>query len=71
MNINNNEPSFYPYSIQIKKCKGSCNSIVDPYRKLRVPDIAKNMNSKYFMYFQEQTKKDIYNGMKIVNKYEV
>ena len=48
MNINNNEPSFYPYSIEINKCKGSCNNIVDTYRKLRVPDIVKNINVKVF-----------------------
>ena len=30
MNINNNEPSFYPYSIKVNKCSGSCNNINDP-----------------------------------------
>ena len=70
MNISNNKPSFYPYSIEIKTSKGSCSNIVDPYGKFRVPDIAKNINSKYLIYFQEQTKKDIYNGMKLANKYE-
>ena len=24
ININNNEPSFYPYSVKISKCSGSC-----------------------------------------------
>ena len=70
MNFSNNKPSFYSYSIEIKTSKGSCSNIVDPSRKLRVPDIAKNINSKYLIYFQEQTKKDIYNGMKLANKYE-
>ena len=70
MNINNNEPSFYPYSIEIKKCKDSCNNRVDPCRRLHVPDIAKNINSKYLIFSQEQTKKDIYNRMKFANKYE-
>ena len=31
MNINSNEPLFYPHSILVKKCSGSCNSINDPY----------------------------------------
>ena len=33
INVNSNEPSFYPYSIKINKCSGSCNSINDPYAK--------------------------------------
>ena len=48
MNIHENEPSFYVYSIEINKCSGSCNNIVDPYRKLCVPDIVKNINVKVF-----------------------
>ena len=31
ININSNEPLFYPYSIKVNKCSGSCNSINDPY----------------------------------------
>ena len=30
-NVNTNEPLFYPYSITINKCEGSCNTINDPY----------------------------------------
>ena len=48
IDINNNEPSFYPYSIQINKCIGSSNNINDPYAKLYVPDVAKNVNVKVF-----------------------
>ena len=29
INVNTNEPKFYPYSITIDKCKGSCNTIKD------------------------------------------
>ena len=47
ININSNEPSFYPYSIFIKNCSGSCNNI-DPYAKLCVPDVVKNINIKVF-----------------------
>ena len=46
--INSNEATFYPYSIEINKCSGSCNNINDPYAKLFVPDVAKNMNVKVF-----------------------
>ena len=39
MNININEPLFYPYNIPVNKCSGSCNNINDPYAKLCVPDV--------------------------------
>ena len=48
VNINSNEPSFYPYSILVNKCIGNCNNINDPYAKLCVPDVAKNVNIKAF-----------------------
>ena len=48
ININNNEPTFYPYSIKVNKCSGSCNIINDPYAKLCVPDGVNNINVKIF-----------------------
>ena len=39
---------FYPDSITISKCKGSCNTINDPYAKSCVPDTIKNINVKAF-----------------------
>ena len=48
INVNTNEPMFYPYSITINKCKGSCNTINDPYDKLCVLDTIKNINVKVF-----------------------
>ena len=47
-NINSNEPSFYPYSIKINKCSGSCININDPYSKMCLPDVVKNINVKVF-----------------------
>ena len=44
INFNTNEPVFYPYSITINKCKGSCNNINDPYAKLCVSDTTKNID---------------------------
>ena len=44
INVNLNEPMFYPFSITINKCKGNCNTINDPYAKLRVPDTIKIIN---------------------------
>ena len=34
INVNTNEPVFYPFSIKVNKCSGSCNNISDPYAKL-------------------------------------
>ena len=48
VNTNNNEPVFYPFSIKANKYSGSCNNINDPYAKLCVPDITKNINVKVF-----------------------
>ena len=43
---NNKEPLFYPFNIKTSKCSGSCNNISDPYAKLCVPDVVKNLNIK-------------------------
>ena len=48
INVNNNEPVFYPYSIRVNNCSGSCSNINDPYAKLCLPDIIKNINVKVF-----------------------
>ena len=48
MNLNTYEPVFYPCSIKVNKCKGSCNTINDPYAKICVPDEIKNTNVKVF-----------------------
>ena len=48
IDVNNNEPTFYPHSIKMNKSSGSCNSINDPYAKLCVPDVVKNINVKVF-----------------------
>ena len=48
INVNTNQPMFYPYSIKVNKCKGSCNTINDPYAKLCVSDTIKNINVKVF-----------------------
>ena len=46
--INHNEASFYPYSIKVNKCRGSCNNINDPFGKLCLPDVIKTINIKVF-----------------------
>ena len=42
ININSNNPIFYPFIIKINKCSGNCNNINNPYAKSCVPDIMKN-----------------------------
>ena len=46
INVNSDEPVF-PFSIK-SKCSGSCNNINDPYAKMCVPDVIKNLNVEVF-----------------------
>ena len=48
VNVNEDDPEFFPFSIKTSKCSGSCNNINNPHAKLRVPDTAKNLNVKVF-----------------------
>ena len=48
ININSNNPMFYPFSIKINKCSGNCNNINDLYAKICVPDVIENLNVKVF-----------------------
>ena len=58
ININNNEPVFYPFSIKVNKCSGSCNNINNPYAKLCVSDVLENIHVKVFILisWNNQTK---------------
>ena len=48
VNVNSNEPVFYPFTVKTSKCSGSCNNINDSYVKLCVPHVVKNRNIKVF-----------------------
>ena len=48
VNVNSDEPTLYPYSVKINKCSGSCNNTNDPYAKVCIPDVVKNINFKVF-----------------------
>ena len=41
VNVNSDEPVFYPFSIKTSKCSGSCNNINNPCAKICVPDVVK------------------------------
>ena len=48
VDVSSNNPIFYPFSVKINRCSGDCNSINDPYAKICVPDVVKNLNGKVF-----------------------
>ena len=39
VNVNSNNPIFYPFSIITSKCSGNCTNINDPYSNISVPDV--------------------------------
>ena len=47
INVNEDEPVFFPFSIKTSKCSDSCN-VNYPFAKIWVPDILKNLNVKVF-----------------------
>ena len=48
VNININNPIFYPFSVKVNRCSGNCNNINDTYAKICVPDTVKNLNVEAF-----------------------
>ena len=44
------EALFYPYSVLVNKCSGSCNTLGDPMTKICVPNIIKNVNMKVYNF---------------------
>ena len=43
INVISNNPVFYPFSIKTSKCSGNCNNINDPYAKVCVPGVIKDL----------------------------
>ena len=48
VNINSNDPIFYPFRVKVNKWNGNCDNINDPYARICVPDDVKNLNVKVF-----------------------
>ena len=48
INVNSNNPIFYPFSIKTSKCSGNCNNVNHHYAKICVPDVVKDLNVKVF-----------------------
>ena len=42
------EHMTFPYDIKVNRCSGNCNNITNPYAKVCVPDIIKNVTVKMF-----------------------
>ena len=43
VNVNGDEPVFFPFSAETSKCSVSCNNINYLYAKIYVPDVVKNV----------------------------
>ena len=48
INVNSNNPIFYPLSIKTSKYISNCNNINNPYAKICVFDVIKDLNVKVF-----------------------
>ena len=47
INVNSNNLVFYPFNIKTSKCSGNCNNINEPYAKICVSDVVKDLKLKY------------------------
>ena len=48
VNVSSNNPILYPFSIKTSKCSSNCNNINDPYARICVSDVVKNLIVKIF-----------------------
>ena len=48
VNVNGDEPVFYPFNIKTSTSSGNCNHINDPYAEMCVPDVVKIVIVKVF-----------------------
>ena len=56
VNVNSNNPIFYPFNVKTIKCSGNCNNINDSYANICVPHIAKILNVKVFNLISRTSK---------------
>ena len=58
VNVSNDNPIFYPFIVETSKRSGSCNNINDPYAKICVTDVVKDLIVKVFnlMSWPNETK---------------
>ena len=48
VNINSDDTVVFSFRIKTSKCMGSYKNINDPYAKMSIPDVVKNLNIKVF-----------------------
>ena len=48
VNVNGDNPVFFPFSIKTSKCSGSCNNINYLHGKVCALDVVKNLDVKVF-----------------------
>ena len=48
LNVNEDNPVSFPFSIKTGKCSGGCSNPNNPHAKLCIPDTVKNLNVKLF-----------------------
>ena len=48
INVSSNNRVFHRFIIKISNFSGNCNNINDPYTKICVPDVVKDLNVKVF-----------------------
>ena len=48
VNVDSNNPIFYPFSIKTSKCSSNCDNVNNLYAKMCVPDVIKDLNVKVF-----------------------
>ena len=48
VNVDSNNPIFYPFSIKTSKCSSNCDNVNNLYAKICVPDVIKDLNVKVF-----------------------
>ena len=54
----NNDYMISPFSIKVNRCNGNCNNISNPYSKVCIPNVVKNITAKVFdlMSWKNKTK---------------
>ena len=56
INVSSNNPIFCPFSVKTRECSGNCNNINDPYTKICVPDVVKDLNINIFNLMSKTNK---------------
>ena len=63
--IIDNDYMTFPYKIKVDRCIGSCNNVNNPYYKVWLPDVFKNISVKAFDLISPQNELRSMNFMKV------